>query len=105
MNCVATRDPDDGPKSNPRSASLLATCTHCEKLHRAAPLDFNPVCSACAADSSYARFAYSYASSPAIALEKELRNYDDFGRRGGLGDEQPPARRPDDAGNDPAWRR
>jgi hypothetical protein len=204
MNCVETRDLDDGPESNPPSASILATCTHCEKLHHAAPLEFNPVCSACAAEratmrslemkgsyplsdagigaeltgnspgnyalgyleddrfvvfyvgrsdtdlrqslqdwvgapsryeqyapsgraawgtrrrgampidtpalgpvgcgagSSYTRFAYSYASSPEAALEKELRNYDDFGGRGGLDNEQPPARRLDDAGSDPA---
>ena len=30
-------------------------------------------------ESSYTRFAYSYASSPEVAFEKECRNYDDFG--------------------------
>jgi hypothetical protein len=31
------------------------------------------------AESSYTRFAFSYASSPAIAFEKECRNFDAFG--------------------------
>ena len=31
------------------------------------------------ADSSYTRFAYSYAPSAEAAFEKECRNYDDFG--------------------------
>jgi hypothetical protein len=35
-------------------------------------------------DSSYTRFAYSYAASAAAAFEKECRNYDDFGGSGGL---------------------
>jgi hypothetical protein len=35
-------------------------------------------------DTSYTRFAYSYASSPQAAFEKECRNYDDFGRNQGL---------------------
>ena len=30
-------------------------------------------------ESSYTRFAYSYASSSEVAFEKECRNYDDFG--------------------------
>jgi hypothetical protein len=30
-------------------------------------------------DSSYTRFAYSYAASPEAAFEKECRNYHDFG--------------------------
>jgi hypothetical protein len=37
-----------------------------------------------AVDSSYTRFAYSYAASAAAAFEKECRNYDDFGGSGGL---------------------
>ena len=35
-------------------------------------------------DSSYTRFAYSYAISAAAAFEKECRNYDEFGGSGGL---------------------
>ena len=35
-------------------------------------------------DSSYTRFAYSYAASAAAAFEKECRNYDDFGGSSGL---------------------
>jgi hypothetical protein len=35
-------------------------------------------------ESSYTRFAYSYASSPEAAFEKECRNYDDFGGSGAL---------------------
>jgi len=35
-------------------------------------------------DSSYTRFAYSYASSATAAFEKECRNYDDFGGSSGL---------------------
>jgi hypothetical protein len=35
-------------------------------------------------DSSYTRFAYSYAASAQAAFEKECRNYDDFGGSGGL---------------------
>ena len=41
-------------------------------------------------DSSYTRFAYSYASSAEAAFEKECRNYDDFGYSGGLDNEAPP---------------
>lgn len=35
-------------------------------------------------DSSYTRFAYSYAPSAQAAFEKECRNYDDFGGSAGL---------------------
>jgi len=37
-----------------------------------------------AMDSSYTRFAYSYATSAEAAFEKECQNYDDFGGSGGL---------------------
>ena len=37
-----------------------------------------------AVDSSYTRFAYSYAASAEAAFEKECQNYDDFGGNGGL---------------------
>ena len=37
-----------------------------------------------AMDSSYTRFAYSYAPSAEAAFEKECQNYDDFGGSGGL---------------------
>ena len=42
-------------------------------------------------DSSYTRFAYSYAPSAEAAFEKECRNYDDFGGSGQLDNEGPPA--------------
>jgi hypothetical protein len=35
-------------------------------------------------DSSYTRFAFSYASSAEAAFEKECRNYEDFGSCGTL---------------------
>jgi hypothetical protein len=35
-------------------------------------------------DSSYTRFAYSYAPSAEAAFERECQNYDDFGACGGL---------------------
>jgi hypothetical protein len=37
-----------------------------------------------AMESSYTRFAYSYAPSAEAAFEKECQNYDDFGGSGGL---------------------
>ena len=42
-------------------------------------------------ESSYTRFAYSYARSAEAAFEKECRNYEDFGGNGGLDNELPPA--------------
>jgi hypothetical protein len=44
-------------------------------------------------DSSYTRFAYSYAGSAEAAFEKECRNYYDFGGSDILDNEGPP--RPD----------
>ena len=41
-------------------------------------------------DSSYTRFAYSYAASADAAFAKECRNYDDFGGSGGLDNAAPP---------------
>jgi hypothetical protein len=35
-------------------------------------------------DTSYTRFAYSYAESAEAAFQKECRNYDEFGGSGGL---------------------
>jgi hypothetical protein len=43
-----------------------------------------------AVDSSYTRFAFSYAPSPAAAFEKECRNYDEFGGSSGLDNTSPP---------------
>ncbi len=45
-------------------------------------------------DSSYTRFAYSYAASAEAAFEKECRNYDDFGGSDGLDNEAPPVPTP-----------
>ena len=42
------------------------------------------------AETSYTRFAYSYAPSAEAAFEKECRNYDDFGSSGELDNEAPP---------------
>lgn len=194
------------PDGSPRGASLLATCARCERLHRAEPLDFNPLCAICAAehatmrslgmrgcyplsaaaiaaeltrrapgnyalgyredgrfvvfyvgrsdsdlrrslqdwvgapsrydrhapsgraawdtrprgplpfgtptlghvgragDSGYTHFAYSYAPSARGALEKEQRNYDDFGGRAALDNERPPIASPYGAGDGPAQR-
>jgi hypothetical protein len=44
-------------------------------------------------DSSYTRFAYSYAPSAEEAFAKEWRNYDDFGGSDGLDNATPPSRR------------
>jgi hypothetical protein len=41
-------------------------------------------------DSSYTRFAFSYASSAEAAFEKECRNYDEFGGSAGLDNTSPP---------------
>lgn len=50
-----------------------------------------------AVDSSYTRFAYSYAASAEAAFEKECRNYEDFGGSRILDNEVPPARTPGSA--------
>jgi len=42
------------------------------------------------AETSYTRFAYSYASSAEVAFERECRNYDDFGGSRELDNEAPP---------------
>lgn len=42
------------------------------------------------AETSYTRFAYSYAPSAEAAFERECRNYDDFGGSGELDNEVPP---------------
>ena len=44
------------------------------------------------AESSYTRFAYSYAPCAEAAFEKECRNYDDFGGSSELDNEDRPAR-------------
>jgi hypothetical protein len=44
------------------------------------------------ADSSYTRFAYSYAPSAEEAFAKEWRNYDEFGGSDGLDNATPPSR-------------
>jgi hypothetical protein len=41
-------------------------------------------------ETSYTRFAYSYARSADAAFEEECRNYDDFGGSGALDNETPP---------------
>jgi hypothetical protein len=45
-------------------------------------------------ESSYTRFAYSYAPSAEAAFEKECRNYQYFGGSGGLDNRTPPVPTP-----------
>lgn len=45
-------------------------------------------------DSSYTRFAFSYAGSPTAAFHEECRNYRDFGGRDGLDNEHAPRATP-----------
>jgi hypothetical protein len=45
-------------------------------------------------DSAYTRFAYSYASSPGAAFEKECRTFRDFGGSAGLDNESAPVPAP-----------
>jgi hypothetical protein len=45
-------------------------------------------------DSSYTRFAFSYARSAEAAFEEECRNYQDFGGGDGLDNERPPRATP-----------
>ncbi len=45
-------------------------------------------------ESAYTRFAYSYASSPGAAFEKECRTFSDFGGSAGLDNETQPAPAP-----------
>jgi hypothetical protein len=46
-----------------------------------------------AEESSYTRFAYSYAPSATAALAQEWRNYEDFGGSDGLDNETTPVER------------
>jgi hypothetical protein len=55
------------------------------------------------AESSYTRFAFSYAPSAEAAFEKECRNYDDFGGSGELDNEAPPTWTPRRSGVYPAY--
>jgi len=61
-------------------------------LHRggALPLEGPALASVASADSSYTRFAYSYAPSPEAAYAKEWCNYDDFGGSRRLDNEADP---------------
>ena len=52
-------------------------------------------------DSSYTRFAFSYARSAEAAFEKECRNYHDFGGSDGLDNEAHPVSTPGDSGECP----
>jgi hypothetical protein len=55
-----------------------------------------------AVESSYTRFAYSYAASPETAFARECRNYDDFGGSGGLDNDAHPVRTPQSSAECPA---
>lgn len=196
MTTTATGDARDEREASPPAGSILTTCTRCDRLHPAAPLEFNPVCGICSAErrtmrslgmkgsyplsdtaiaaeltrtsagnyalgyledghfvvfyvgrsdsdvrtcleewvdapirydryapsgmaawgtrrrgaspiaspglarvghaehGSYTHFAYSYAPSGEMALEKECRNYDDFGGSGALDNERAPIASP-----------
>jgi hypothetical protein len=61
--------------------------------HRRGPLPRAPALDRVgnAVDSTYTRFAYSYAHSADAAFEKECRNYHDFGEAGGLDNAVHPA--------------
>ena len=50
-------------------------------------------------DSSYTRFAYSYAASAEAAFEKECRNYHDFGASDGLDNPVHPVATPGSSGH------
>jgi len=58
------------------------------------PVDAPTLGAVANAETSYTRFAYSYAPSAEAAFEKECRNYDDFGSNGELDNEAPPAPAP-----------
>ena len=57
MEQSAGRDFNSGPSEIVHEPLLLVSCISCEKLHRAEhPLEFNPVCSTCAARCSIMRW-------------------------------------------------
>jgi hypothetical protein len=58
------------------------------------PVDSPTLARVGSGESSYTRFAYSYAPSAEVAFEKECRNYDDFGGSDQLDNEAPPVRAP-----------
>lgn len=58
---------------------------------RLMPLDRPELGPVASVDSSYTRFAYSYAASAEAAFEKESRNYDTFGGSRGLDNEAAPS--------------
>jgi hypothetical protein len=59
------RDLSDSPPEIMHDALLLVSCTSCRKLHRAElPLEFNPVCSTCAARGSIMRLLDMNGSYP-----------------------------------------
>lgn len=65
----------EGPEHAPdlRATTVLASCADCERLHPAAPLEFNPVCRFCAAERATMRCLGMKGSFPltssAIAAE------------------------------------
>jgi hypothetical protein len=77
----------------PASKAAWASC-----LRSVMPLGAPALGRVGVADSSYTRFAYSYASSAEAAFEKQCRNYSDFGGRHGLDNEGPPAPTPRSSG-------
>lgn len=57
---------------------------------RAFPVNAPALAAVGNAETSYTRFAFSYARSAEAAFEEECRNYDDFGGSGVLDNEAPP---------------
>ena len=78
MEPTRARDLDGTTRRSPRAEPLLVTCTRCEKLHAAAPLEFNPVCAICAAQRDTMRRLGMRGSFPldheAIAAELTRRS-------------------------------
>jgi hypothetical protein len=69
---------------------------------RELPVDAPALAPVGSAESSYTRFAYSYAASAEAAFEKECRNYEAFGGSGVLDNEAPPAWTPRTSGESAA---
>jgi len=89
------RDFTDGSSEIVQKTPLLVSCIWCEKLHRAEhPLEFNPVCSTCAARYSIMRSLEMKERSAEAAFEKECRNCGDFRGSGELDNEAHPVRTP-----------
>ena len=79
-----------GMPSGRETYASLAKAPWGAQRRRRLPADVPALAHVGNAESSYTRFSYSYASSPAEAYAKEWRNYDAFGGRLGLDNETQP---------------